>query len=521
MTSRERSPGVAAPAVAVDGAATVAVPLDVWRWHRAATYGFLLLVCIGVALVLRIPWLEVVPDRDQMGYATIGHFLGWDTLPYRDLLENKGPLTYVFYALLDELWRAPDFTPYRVVSAMLAGLAAFVLITALWPLAGAPRALLAGALTIVIGASSQVQGGDLNVEQMTLPVVVAAVMVPLALRHKPWRWLPVAAGLLCSVLLLTQFTMVPAGCVALVPLLMFREARGQSARRTVLLYAAGLAAPALLVVLFYAARRSLGDLIDANWTLQRNYGRGNDLSLRIERLGNATEMWIVTGVAFAIGILRLRERGLRDVLGVTLVVWLAAGVLGVVAPGSGFQHYYVSIVPVSAALIALAPGTSRLPRRAAVAVTAVLAAVLAFPFAKDVAGNFGRDATGVGFHVYGNEIRMWSQYDLVGGTLRERAEPGDRLYVTGPEPGFYWYSGIRPATKLLHTKHMGFVPGLDEEVRVRLCRYPPRFLILTTGFWPPELECLRTRVQWGEVMKVYSLVVLDRPPGPLELPPPW
>ncbi|HEX8206294.1 MAG TPA: hypothetical protein VF587_09570 [Solirubrobacteraceae bacterium] len=500
----------------------VTVPLSTWRWHRAAMFAFMLVACLGTAYILRIPWLEVVPDRDQMGYATIGHFLGWDTLPYRDLLENKQPLTYVFYAIFDDLWPAPDFTPYRVISAMLAGLAAYFVFVLAAPLMGAARALLAAALAVVIGASGQVQGGDLNVEHLVLPFVVLSALLPLALREKPWRWLPFASGLIGSVLLLTQLTLVPAGAAGLVPLLLFREARGQSARATVLWYAAGLFGPGVLVILFYAARRALGDLIDANWTLQRNYGETNTLSLRWDRLNNSWELWLLIFAAAAIGALRLRERGWRtDVLGLTLMAWLAGGVLGIVAPGSGFEHYYVPIVPVCAALLALAPGTARLGGAAATAVMAVLAIALVFPFAREDARNFGRDPAGLAYHLHGESIRFWDLYDDVGAVLRERADPGDKLFVTVPEPGYYWASGLRPATPLLHTKHMGFIPGFGEEVRRTLCRYPPRFLILGTGFWPPELECLRTRVKWGEVMKVYSLVVLDRPRGPLELPPPW
>ncbi len=59
-------------------------------------------------------------------------------------------------------------------------------------------------------------------------------------------------------------------------------------------------------------------------------------------------------------------------------------------------------------------------------------------------------------------------------------------------------------------------PELLDEVRRGLCRYPPRFVVLTFTNWPTHLRCLPDEVGYREIMRAGTVVVTERtaPPPP-------
>ena len=466
-----------------------------------------LAACIAAAVVLRLPWLEAVADRDAATYATIGQHLGWNTFPYTGFFDIKQPLAYPPYAVLDALWPA-SMDALRITSAVLAGLTAWLVFAVLRPRAGTWRAVLGAVIALVAGASPYVEGGDLNIEQLALPLATAAVLVPLALAGRGLRWLPVAVGVLAGLAVLTKASLALGVVAGLVPLLAARE---QGAARTVALYAAGVLAPVALVVLFYTGRGALGDLVEATFTANRRYTQITPGAERWDRFWSHGELWLLMGLAFLAGLTRVLAR--RDLAALTMLLWLGGLLVGAFIPGPAFPHYFVSMVPAAACLLALGPVVpARLERPAlAAAATVALGVIALVPFARaDVRAYEGANGS-VLYRVYGAvNVDLWANASDAGRFLRERARPGDRLYVTESTPHPYWYSRIQPASRVVIEDVSRMKPELLEEVSRGLCRTPPRFVVLTFTNWPAHLQCLPAEVGYREIMRKGTVVVVER-----------
>jgi hypothetical protein len=454
--------------------------------------------------------MDGVADRDAATYATIGEHLSWQVFPYTGFFDIKQPLAYPPYAVLDALWPA-NMNALRITSGVLAGLTAWIVFAALRPLAGTWRAALGAAIALIAGASTYVEGGDLNIEQLVLPLATAAVLVPLAFAPRArWWWLPVAAGVLAGLAALTKASLALGVVAGLLPLLAHRAVRGQSTARTVALYAAGVLAPVACVVLFYAARGAFGDLFEATVTANRRYTQITPGAERWDRFWSHGELWLLMGAGILAGVTRLLAR--RDLAALTILLWLAGLLVAAFIPGPAFPHYFVPMVPAAACLLALGPSLpARLGRRAVVAFTIVLAAVAVFPFAREDVRAYEGPNGSVLYRVYGHDhVDLWANATKAGLFLRERARPGDRLHVGESTPQAYWYSRIRPATRVVIEDVARMKPELLGEVQRGLCRYPPKFVVLPFTNWPAHLTCLPDEVGYREIMRAGTVVVVQR-----------
>ena len=447
-----------------------------------------------VALLLRLPALDMPLNRDEALYATIGSVGGlFDVLPYADVFDHKQPLIYGVYWLLD-LVAPRKLGAIRMAAAVPPGLASAALILALAPCIGRARALAAGALALVATASLLVEGTDLNTEHLLALTGALPVLYALTMARSPWRWTPVVCGLLLGLAMLTKAVAVFL-LPALVPALLAGAAvRERSGPRELFLFAAGAAAVPLTVALWYAARGALDDLWYANYTFNRLYV--DAVPRRLLPTGRTEILTLVT-VGTAVGILALLDRRGRSLLVGTLLLWLAGAAVGAQLSSRGFPHYYAPVLlPACALLCVPIVGADRAPaaRRAAAAVATVAALIVVGPFARTVADTIGKTGSQLAIEAYGTEARPWLVQYAVGSAIRERASPGDRLHVFGSEPGFYWTSGVRPASKFAYDIPFSIDPSRYLPVVQReLCRRPPRFLVDPAAReLAPRPRCLAT-----------------------------
>ena len=405
-------------------------------------------LCLTGALALRVPAYELPLDRDAAVYQVIGRALRGGEMPYVDLIDHKQPLVYPVYSVIDLVAPGSAAAP-RVVSGLIAAVAA-VLVFVL--LRGGARGATAAALVIVIGASRYVQGFDLNTEHLllvtgTLPIVVAL-------------WRPRAAfvvGLLCGVAVLTKAVAILLIPAALVPL-------ARSGRPP---FAAGLAVPLVAVALLYIGH--LGDLWEWNVAYNADYASVLSLGDRLERLRGQGASLLLIAVSAVAALICLRR---REPLALTLTVWLAGAVLGALAGGYAYAHYFVPIIVPAAALIALA-----LPDRPAVPIAVAALGVLALLVTN----------RSLASKTYGGNVAVWDAAEPVGQLIRDRARPGDTMFVAGNEAGFYWQARVEPASRLLYDSILEFRPELTPD----LCAQPPRFLVLPAGTYPSYATCLQ------------------------------
>jgi Dolichyl-phosphate-mannose-protein mannosyltransferase len=443
-----------------------------------------LLGCLAGAVLLRLPTLEMPLDRDSAVYAVIGRSLG-SALPYRDLIDHKQPVVYPVYWLLDAVAPRSEVA-IRLASAVVAGLAAWLLFLALRPHIGRTRAAVAAALAIVLGASRFVQGFELNTEHLLVLTGTLLVVVALRLGDSRSAWAPVVVGLLCGLAILTKAVGVLLAPAALAPFLLARPR--QPPVRVLVAFAVGTAVPLLAVAALYAAHNALGDLLNWNWTYNRQYTSRMTLSARVDALKLYPADLLVIGLSAVASLVWLRVRGRRDPLAVTLVTWGAGGVAAALLGGYGYAHYYAPMMVPAAALLVMPVRGTWSPRMRALAASVAVLAVA--PFLVELARSIGQTPQTLAMRSYGDNARVWSDYAPVGRLLRARSSPGDRLYVAVDESGFYWQAGLEPATRLLYDSPLLLRPQMTGEMTHDLCTRPPRFVVLPSGTLPPYAACL-------------------------------
>jgi len=456
------------------------------RWRRLIVPVLLAAAFLAAACLLRVPGFDMPLNRDESAYAMIGDQGSLHLLPYRDFFDNKQPLIYVVYWALAQV--APQSTgAVRLAAALSGGMAALVLLALLVPRIGTARALAAAVTALVAGATTYVEGYDLNAEHLLIVTATLTILVALSLGDSPHRRAPLLVGLFGGVAVLTKAVFALGALAALVPLLAGRRARGQSAAATIAWLALGFAIPPLVVFAAFA----LAGAGDAFW--QGNIGWNEHYvasgASRLSLRSAVAPVGALAALALAFGAARLVLQRGRDVLGLTLLVWLVAAFAGAKLSGRDFPHYFAPVIPPAAALLWLP--WPRVPRAVPVA-AAVLAVAVAIPFARDAVRGFGDSGAELSARQYGAGFAdVWNRQFEVGELLRSRARPGDRLFVAGAEPGFNWASGLPPASPHFFLYDYPDVEAdWSAEIHRLLCDHPPRFVItvwspLESGCTPP------------------------------------
>ncbi len=241
------------------------------------------------------------------------------------------------------------------------------------------------------------------------------------------------------------------------------------------------------------------------WTVT---GNGGYLSLRGSLLGSVARGVGMTAAFLVLnGVLVWRavvahRRGTVDL---DLWLWLAGGVVAVVAGFRFFGHYYLQLVPPLALIAASAlPAPGREWRRMAAGLTVPVVGMLLFSFSTPHA-------------------RGILPYRDIADRVRELTTPDDRIFVWGTYPEIYWAANREPATRFIHT---GFVtgtsggrdpaavgptdgvPGGWALLAADLAASPPDLVVDTSSasIRHAELHPLEATFFWPDVVRDYRLV---------------
>lgn len=466
---------------------------------------------LGSAFFLRLPVMWQALDRDLATYATIGAWMWRGALPYRDLFDHKQPLAYSVYWLISAV--APTSTSaIRLAAALVAGLTAVIVFLCCRSLIGRPRALLAGALTVVIGASRQVQGMDLNTEHLLAPIASACVLLPLVQRRNARWWVPLIVGVLGGLAVLAKAIGALTAVCALIPLLATRRVRRESVLRTLGMFGLGVVMLPGLVVVAYWIASALPELYYWNITFNRLYMAHPPLPVQPRHLVEYPGLQLLVPASALVGLWSTVSRRDGRLLPITALAWLASALIGAKMGSRDYPHYFAPVVPVAAVLMSLPVSPTRGTRPGLVATvlafTGMAMVVLPY-FVGDLAGfrhvSRRRDHLGLSYAslvsaatVYGPQAVVWTRQEEVGVWLRAHSEPGDTLFVAHAEPGFYWASGLRPLTPYLYDSPRRYDPSVGPLLGAALAAAPPRFVVLPYGKWPEYVT--------AEVSSQYSLV---------------
>ena len=410
-------------------------------------------ICLVIALLLRVPWLEVPLGRDEGGLTFLAKH--WDGLSlYGDYWVDRPPLLIVLFKLA-----ALGGTDGVRALGAVAAVALVVAITLLARRLSGPRAgMIAGLLAALMTGSSAIQGIYTPGELLAAVPSTLSILALVHAHRSRRTGAVVAAGALAMIAVLVKQSFLDAGFAGVVFVLASAVAERDVRVRWPLAYAAGALAP-LLVVLAWVAIAGVSfryfsyTMFEFRLDLLQTLS-GTDLPLS-ERLRELREPARDSGLLLMLGgaVLGLLLGLRRDrVLMIAFAAWLAAAVVGVLGGGSYFAHYLLQLVPVGCVLCAA--GLALVPAPVGAAALAVVA-YLALTSANE------------GFE-YLDHTTVHFRELAIGDYVREHAEPDDTVYVMYARPNVAYYAGLRHPYPYLWSLMVRVRPGAVARLRREL-----------------------------------------------------
>ena len=353
----------------------------VWLICLASALAALLVCSLSSPLYATNDWI------DANAYLTIGRAMLHGQVPYRDLVDHKGPLLYLLHMLAALVqpngffgvfvWEVAAGTVFCRWAVKLAAL-----------FADGPAALLAAPVSAaVVYTLPAFSKGD-SAEEFALPLLLIALYdltrVMLDGGRPVIRGMLLRNGALAGVLFWTKYTLLGVhfafmACL-FVELLAFRRqiARAFAACGWFLL---GMAAPAVPVLAYFAANRALGSLWEVYF--YNNLFRYSDLTggvlnrlIRVEMLLSETLVNNgMLGAAFFAGVALVALCARLPVRG-RLYLAVAAGCAALFIWGGGAYWDYYGLPLAAFVPLALAMLLPAVPQRAAGWLAGALAAAL-------------------------------------------------------------------------------------------------------------------------------------------------
>lgn len=344
---------------------------------------------------------------------------------YSEIWFDKPPLA----PLLCLLWGAQSGWPLRLAGALYVLAAAWLtgrLARSLWGEREEKiaAALVAFYLTFWLPAAVMPLASDL----LMLAPHAAAVWLAVSGRR-------FAAGLAAGV----AFQSNPKGLLVLAACLLFAS---RGAARIL----AGFVLPSAAVFAWLVAQGALGDYYEQVWRLGTLYARDTFVRAPLSEGLARTANWTGFHGALLIGAVAFWRRE-RHSLRLRFAAWLALGLAGVALGLRFFPRYY--FLPLLPLLIAGARGLALLgPRWWAMTVL-----VLLVPIAR-----FGPRYVSLAADLLAGREHAWRDVALdhdsrqAAALIREKARPGDTLFVWGYRPELYVYTRLPAASRYLESQ---------------------------------------------------------------------
>lgn len=437
-------------ATARSGGVTRVQPLSKIRTSPATA------IIAGAALAtvaLRLAYVDAPLTRDEGGDTFIAQAFGQDgPFAYGRYFVDRPPLLLAVYRVGAALDGA---TGVRIVG-VLAALALVAMTTLLARNLGGRRAAPFAAAACAALVCSQATGVLATPSELLAAVpsclsVLLLVASADGLTDRVWRLF--GAGLAAGAALLVKqsFLDALAACAAG---LAVAWAVQPKAWRTALVRAqaltAGVAtAVAALVVWAVLEHRTAHEVWYAigGFRLDAAPVLAPGQLSRLSRLGSPL---LYSGLLLSLPVALVSFARMRSALAVraALVVWLLAGIAGVVAGGSYSQAYVIELMPAAAVGFALACAAR--PRLG----VAALAAVLTLALVPTLRGVLHDSADS-----YGQEARAMGSY------VRARALPGQTAYVLYARANVLYYAGLPSPFPYHWALMMRAIPGTRQRLR--------------------------------------------------------
>jgi hypothetical protein len=321
---------------------------------RALHLALLASICV-LPLLLQLRFLNDPLWGDEAVYSVIAHGLLNGRMPYVDLLDNKPPLLYCWYALSYVVFGDDVASPRLMMGLALSATTLLLYIHAAMTY-GRVAGYLAAFLFALMTALPKITADSSSESFMLLPMVGSFVFLAIGLREQAVRWF-VLAGLMGGAAVMTK----PVALWPLLALMCIAAIRGRqqhSGLRSLRPVAAMVASAAILGIVAitpFVLTGTLGEFIDANVGFNlhvRDYSRTWEDRIDSARTSTVIFLGIASApLAIALPGLIASIRHPRSRYAFLLLVWTFGCIVGIASPGLFGTHHYVQLLP-SVALLA-------------------------------------------------------------------------------------------------------------------------------------------------------------------------
>jgi hypothetical protein len=450
-------------------------------------YAGALACCAALAVLLRLPFLNLPLTNDEGGYAYVARLWTEGSALYHGAWVDRPQGLMLLFRLLVAV--APRTQGLRLFGGVYAVANMLLLAYVGSRLYGRAVGLCAAALYAVFSTGPQIEGFIVNGELLaTLPTVAAVALVLTAQRSaRPGVWL-FLAGLAAGMALLVKQSAIDG--VVVVALFAPAGARlgGYTRLRRVALALMGVATAVLLSAL-HGGATGWQEYLNAVVLDSLRY-RSLDASSS-GSVGQALEgvkgFWSEDAflMVAALGALARmhRRRGILDWLPIP---WLAAALCGVTLGGLYSRHYFVQLLPPLCVLAALGIVTGvQLARRIPLSGLLFIAplAALFLTVRADAPLYVGSSPIAIAQRLYGWPVYT-HQAELVA-LLRRRVPAGAPFFVAYAAAPLHYLTGRPSVTRYLWRRPLGTVPGAYLEVLRRVERAEPVCIVTVQSVAQP------------------------------------
>src|SRR5215208_3070551 len=355
---------------------------------------------------------------------------------FRFYFIDRPPLLLGIFHLADATGGTPAV---RAIGALAATMLVALVALIARELGGARSAIWAAFIAAILGSSPALLSVFTPAELLAVLPSAASVLLLLI----AWRsfdrvrlgWFALAGFLAIVALLVKQSfgDALVAGLACLAAGFLFERPR----RRSWMAASAAYAGGALTVLLALELWERLYQVPDGavtyallDFRIQGLAALSSSAGLLLDKFTDRLLLPLVVSglvlvlLAAVVGVRRLSgRRGIQ----VTVGVWAATGLAGVLLGGGYLPHYLIELIPVAAAMagLALASASRRVMRLAATGIVVVAVAMPTLAPSVGTATNPANEALAIGSYV------------------RNRARPADSIYILYSQPNITYYSGLR------------------------------------------------------------------------------
>jgi hypothetical protein len=433
-------------------------------------FGFLAAICRPASYRTPI-------GRDGGAYLYMGDVILHGGTPYLDAANNKGPMTFVLFAVI-RFVSGTSVVAVRLTLLCFAALAALALAGYVGRLTGRNVGLLAGIAFALLSATAQFPGDDPNTEQYGIaPMIGSWYFATLG----GWRSAAASGALAAG-----ATAMNPAFGVV-VPFAAWELWRADGPSRRGVRLGAAVAGGLVVIGPLLVWLGLAGALHDMWIQVAGQISDATHSSVQYQKVlgggGASNNPWYVVPAPglWAVGVVgclvAMRDPRLRRVA-IPALLWMVAGLLRVKLATYEYPHHYY---PALAGIVAgIAVGIAALWQAGTLRRVALAALVLATPVWGFViqpqlvalkTPSYQR--TTLGF--------QWGIAYPLAQYVDRHTRPGDGLYVSNARGEIYWLADRRAPTRFFDNFPVQAHPQYAPEQIRGLLRHPPAAVVIPPG----------------------------------------